>query len=71
MGTELPAPIDLLRAGARVCKVGALMFLLLGHTSYQPAPQGVKRIGHIAISIVPNNEVRDLHVYFKHANALD
>jgi hypothetical protein len=70
-GTDLPAPIDLLRAGARVCKVGALMFLLLGHTSYQPAPQGVKRIGHIAISIIPNNEVRDLHIFYKHANALD
>jgi hypothetical protein len=58
-GTDLPSPIRLLKAGARVCKVGALMFMLLGHTSYQPAPQGVKRIGHIAISIIPNNEVRD------------
>jgi hypothetical protein len=70
-GTDLPSPIRLLKAGARVCKVGSLMFMLLGHTSYQPAPQGVKRIGHITISIIPNNEVRDLHVYFKHANVLD
>jgi hypothetical protein len=70
-GTDLPSPIKLLKAGARVCKVGSLMFLLLGHTSYQPAPQGVKRIGHIAISIIPNNEVRDLHIFYKHASALD
>ncbi|MDP9287226.1 MAG: hypothetical protein M3P08_03405 [Thermoproteota archaeon] len=69
-GTELPAPIDLLRAGTRVCKVGALMFLLVGHTSYQPAPQGVKRIGHISISIIPNNEVRDLNIFYKYADEL-
>jgi hypothetical protein len=29
-GTNLPSPIKLLQAGARVCKVGSLMFLLLG-----------------------------------------
>jgi hypothetical protein len=68
-GTSLPSPIKLLRAGARVCTVGSLMFLLLGHSSYQPAPQGVKRIGHIPISIIPNNEVRDLNIFYKYADA--
>jgi hypothetical protein len=29
-GTSLRSPIKLLRAGARVCNVGSLMFLLLG-----------------------------------------
>lgn len=68
-GTDLPSPIRLLIAGARVCTVGSLMFLLLGHSSYQPTPKGVKRIGHIPISIIPNNEVRDLNIFYKYADA--
>jgi hypothetical protein len=64
-GTELPIPIRLLEAGARVCKPGSLMFLLLGN-SYQPCPKGVKRIGCIAISVIPNNEVRFLNIYYKY-----
>ena len=63
-GTELPSPIRLLEAGARVCKPGSLMFLLLGN-SYQPCPKGVKRIGCIAISVIPNNEVRFLNIFLK------
>ena len=43
--TSLPEPIKLLKAGARVCKIGSLMFLLLGSKYYQIYPQGVKRIG--------------------------
>lgn len=70
-GTSLPSSVKLLRAGARVCTVGSLMFLLLGHSSYQPTPQGVKRIGHIPISIIPNNEVRDLNIFYKYADVLD
>jgi hypothetical protein len=34
-GTDLPRTIELLKAGARVCKVGSLMFLLLGPKNYQ------------------------------------
>jgi hypothetical protein len=68
--TDLPSPIRLLKAGARVCTVGSLMFLLLGHSSYQPTPKGVKRIGHIPISIIPNNEVRDLNIFYKYADEL-
>jgi DNA polymerase elongation subunit (family B) len=67
-GTELPSPIRLLEAGARVCKPGSLMFLLFGN-SYQPCPKGVKRIGCIAISVIPNNEVRFLNIYLKYENA--
>jgi hypothetical protein len=48
-GTELPSPIRLLEAGARVCKPGSLMFLLLGKP-YQPCPKGVTRIGCIDLS---------------------
>ena len=57
-GTSLPAPIKLLQAGARVSKVGSLMFLLLGPKNYQICPQGVKRIGWIGLTVVPNNELR-------------
>ena len=67
-GTELPSPLRLLEAGARVCKPGSLMFLLLGN-SYQPCPKGVKRIGCIAISVIPNNEVRFLNIYLKYEDA--
>ena len=66
-GTDLPATIKLLNAGARVCKVGSLMFLLLGPKNYQMCPQGVKRIGWIGLTVVPNNEVRSLNIYYKYA----
>jgi hypothetical protein len=67
-GTELPNPIRLLEAGARVCKPGSLMFLLLGNP-YQFHPKGVKRIGCIDISVIPNNEVRFLNIYLKYEDA--
>ncbi len=51
-GTSLPSSIKLLQAGARVCKVGSLMFLLLGPQNYQWHPKGVKRIGYIT-NLVP------------------
>lgn len=53
-GTELPVAGKLLKIGARVCRVGSLMFLLLGPQNYQICPAGVRRIGWIAIAIVPN-----------------
>jgi hypothetical protein len=61
-GTNLPSPIKLLQAGARVCKVGSLMFLLLGPKDYQWCPKGVKRIGCIALTVVPNNEFRAQYI---------
>lgn len=67
-GTKPPSPIRLLEAGARVCKIGSLMFLLLGKP-YQPCPSGVKRIGCIDISVIPNNEVRFLNIYWKYEDA--
>ena len=68
-GTELPSPLKLLKAGARVCKVGSLMFLLLGSQNYQICPAGIRRIGWIPISVVPNNEVRCLNIYLKYEDA--
>ena len=52
--TSLPEAAKLLKAGARVCKVGSLMFLLLGPKNYQICPQGVKRIGcpHSQLTVV-------------------
>jgi hypothetical protein len=70
-GTNLPSTIKLLQAGARVCKVGSLMLLLLGPKNYQWHPKGVKRIGWIAITVVPNNEVRALNIFYKYAEALE
>jgi hypothetical protein len=67
-GTSLPRPIELLKAGARVCKVGSLMFLLLGPQNYQWCPPGVKRIGLVYASIIPNNETRCLNIYYKYAD---
>jgi hypothetical protein len=66
--TSLPAPIKLHKVEARVCKVGSLMFLLLGPKYYQICPQGVKRIGWIGLTVVPNNEIRTLNIYYKYAD---
>jgi hypothetical protein len=68
-GTTLPSTTKLLKAGARVCKDGSLMFLLLGDKkNYQWCPAGVKRIGLIYASIVPNNETRCLNIYYKYSD---
>lgn len=64
-GTGLPSTAKLLASGARVCKEGALMFLLLGPTNYQACPAGVIRIGSIVISVIPNNEWRTLNIFLK------
>jgi hypothetical protein len=63
--TELPNTGKLLKAGARVCKPGSLLFLLLGPENHQACPAGVKRIGLILITVVPNNEIRALNIYYK------
>jgi hypothetical protein len=68
-GTDLPRTIELLKAGARVCKVGSLMFLLLGSQNYQWHPNGVKRIGYVDITVVPNNEIRCLNIFYKYAES--
>ena len=48
-----------------------MMFLLLGPQNYQWHPKGVKRIGWIAITVVPNNEVRALNIFYKYAEATE
>ncbi len=70
-GTDLPSPIRLIKAGARVCQVGSLMFLLLGPKNYQWHPEGVKRVGCIMITVVPNNEIRCLNIFYKYTDAFD
>ena len=64
-GTKVPDTLRMLEAGARVCKSKSLMFLLLGPQNYQKCPAGIRRIGWIPISIIPNNELRALHIYYK------
>ena len=44
---------------------GVLMFLLLGQQNFQWCPAGVKRIGWIPTTIIQNNELRALHIYYK------
>jgi hypothetical protein len=66
-GTDLPSTIDLLKVGARVCKVGSLMFLLLGPQNYQRHPSGIERIGYVNITVVPSNEIRCLNIFHKYA----
>ncbi len=68
-GTDLPRTIELLKAGARVCKVDSLMFLLLGPQNYQWHPNGIKRIGCVPITVVPNNEIRCLNIFHKYADS--
>ncbi|HET7283722.1 MAG TPA: hypothetical protein VFI70_03485 [Nitrososphaeraceae archaeon] len=41
-GTSIPVTEELLKAGGRVCKVGSLMFLLLGPQNYQICHVGVE-----------------------------
>lgn len=64
-GTDLPKSIRLLEAGARVCKKHSLLFLLLGPVNYQWHPKGTRRIAYIDMTVVPNNEVRCLNVFYK------
>ena len=64
-GTELPITGKLLTAGARVIKPSSLMFLLLGPQNYQWCPPGVIRVGWIACTVIPNNELRTLHIFYK------
>jgi hypothetical protein len=64
-GSSYPDTMKLLKAGARVCKPGSLLFLLLGPKNYQICPKGVRRIGLVLITIVPNNEIRALNIYYK------
>ena len=63
--TDLPNSYKLLEAGARVCKPGALLFLLLGPQNYQRHPPTIRRIGWVAITVIPNNELRALHIFYK------
>jgi hypothetical protein len=68
--TSLPDVGKILKAGARVVKHKGLMFLLLGNVNRQACPSEIKRIGHITLSVIPNNENRSLHVYYKLADDL-
>lgn len=68
-GTDLPVTEKLLKAGARVCKLGSLMLLLLGPQNRQMCPTDVKRIGYVNITVVPNNEIRVLNIYYKFGDA--
>ncbi|MGC2308624.1 MAG: hypothetical protein WA461_09480 [Nitrososphaeraceae archaeon] len=67
-GTAFPSWTKLLAEGARVTKPRGLLFLLMGSVNMQWHPKELIRIGWIAITIIPNQEVRALHIYLKKAN---
>jgi hypothetical protein len=69
-GTDSPKPIRLLEAGARVCRPHSLLFLLSGPTNYQWHPKGTRRIAYIDMTVVPNNEVRCLNIFYKYADGI-
>jgi hypothetical protein len=63
-GTAMPSISQLLAEGARVTKPKGLLFLLLDKFR-QACPKSLRRIGHIHMTIIPNNETRCLHIYQK------
>lgn len=63
--TKMPDISLLLKEGARVVKPDSLLFLLLGPVNRQFVPSSLMRIGLIFITVVPNNELRALHIYQK------
>jgi hypothetical protein len=65
---RLPNFQKLLKEGARVVKLGSLLFFLLGPKNYQAHPPEIERIGMIFLTVVPNNELRCLNIYHKIAN---
>jgi ribosomal protein L31 len=67
-GTTFPSWSKLLVEGARVTRHGGLLFLLLGDVNVQWHPRELIRIGWIPLSIVPNQELRAVHIYLKKAN---
>ena len=69
-GTDLPKPIRLLEAGARICTPHSLLFLLSGPTNFQWHPKGTRRIAYIDMTVVPNNEVRCLNVFYKYGDGI-
>jgi hypothetical protein len=62
--SRLPDTMKLLKAGMRVVREGGLLFLLSSQ-NYQWKPKGLKRIGCILLTIVPNNEIRACNIYLK------
>jgi len=42
--------------------------MLLGPTNYQWHPRGTKRIAYIDMTVVPNNEVRCLNIFYKYGD---
>lgn len=63
----LPSFYKLLEAAGRVVKPGGLIFLLLGPDNYQINVDrlGLKRIGLITLSVVPNYELRACNIFYK------
>jgi hypothetical protein len=62
----------MLKQAARVCREGGLIFMLRGQEGGNQQfckPYGLTRIGLVAITVVPNLEVRFLNIYAKTGDA--
>lgn len=68
-GVTLPDFYKLLEVPGRFLEVGGLYFLLLGMHNYQINVErlGLRRIGLIALAVVPNYEMRACNVFYKFA----
>ncbi len=64
--TTLPSLYGLLKAGSRVCKIGSLLFLLASKNFQMCEGLGLKSIGAIPITVVPNNELRCCNIFYKY-----
>lgn len=66
-GTSLPDFYKLLEAGSRHLELGGLFFLLLGPYNYQNNVDalGLRRVGLVAIFVVPNKEIRACNIFQK------
>lgn len=64
-GTNLPNFGQLLKSGSNVVKSKSLLFFLLGNENLQSCPKTLDKIGQIFCTVIPNHEVRALHIYYK------
>lgn len=69
-GTDLPNNYQLIRASTRHLVKGGLIFLLTGPVNYQKNFDhlGIRHIGTIALTVVPNWELRACNIFYKFAD---
>lgn len=64
--TGFPEFSKLISSGSNVIRPGGLLFLLLGNKNMQWCPPVLTKIGQVFLTVIPSQEVRALHIYYKH-----